>query len=43
MGEIIIPDAIKRKPGYLYYVDGEGNVCEAKMNRKGRKDKDEKE
>jgi len=38
MGEIILKDAVVRKPGYLYYVDGEGNVCEAKMSR-GRKKK----
>lgn len=40
MGKIIIPNAIKREPGFLYYVDGEGNVCEAKMAR--RKKKEEK-
>ena len=37
MGEIIIPNAVERKPGFLYYIDGEGNVCEAKMNQTGRK------
>ena len=30
---------IKRKKGYLYYVDAKGNVCEAKMARGGRKKK----
>lgn len=38
MGEIIIPNAVQRKPGYMYYIDGEGNICEAKMS-KGRKKK----
>jgi len=36
MGEIIIPNAIQRKEGYLYYIDGEGNICEAKMTRKAK-------
>jgi hypothetical protein len=40
MGEIIIPNAIKRRKGFLYYVDGEGNVCEAEM-QKGTKSKPE--
>jgi len=35
MGEIILKNAVKRKEGYLYYVDSEGNVCEAKMCRGG--------
>ena len=38
MGEILIKDAVKREVGYLYYVDGKGNVCRAKMSR-GRKSK----
>jgi hypothetical protein len=37
MGTIIVKNAVVRKPGYLYYVDGKGNVCEAKMARTGRK------
>ena len=37
MGNILIKNAVIRKPGYLYYVDGKGNVCEAKMSRTGRK------
>lgn len=36
MGEIIIKNAVERKPGFLYYVDGEGNICEAKMQRRGK-------
>jgi len=39
MGKIIVKNVVKRKPGYLYYVDGKGNVCEAKMARGGRKKK----
>ena len=39
MGKIIVKHVIKRKPGYLYYVDGSGNVCEAKMARGGKKRK----
>lgn len=38
MGEIILANVVERKSGYLYYVDGEGNVCEAKLVR-GRKKK----
>jgi hypothetical protein len=37
MGEIIIKNAVKREPGFLYYIDGKGNVCKAKMARNGRK------
>jgi len=36
MGRIIERNVVERKSGYLYYVDGQGNVCEAKMAR-GRK------
>jgi hypothetical protein len=39
MGKVIVKNVIKRKPGHLYYVDGKGNVCEAKMARGGRKKK----
>ncbi|MFH1787715.1 MAG: hypothetical protein ABH811_02920 [archaeon] len=39
MGKIIVKNVIKRKPGHLYYVDGKGNVCEAKMARGGKKRK----
>lgn len=39
MGSVIVRNVVKRKPGYLYYVDGKGNVCEAKMSRGGRKKK----
>lgn len=39
MGKVIAKNVIKRKKGYLYYVDGKGNVCEAKMARGGRRKK----
>ncbi len=39
MGKIIAKNVVKRKTGYLYYVDGKGNVCEAKMARGGKKKK----
>ncbi len=39
MGKVIKKNVIKRKPGYLYYVDGSGNVCEAKMSRGGKRKK----
>lgn len=42
MGKILVKNAVKRKPGYLYYVDGKGNVCEAKMARGGKKKKAKK-
>jgi hypothetical protein len=39
MGKVIAKKVVKRKSGYLYYVDGKGNVCEAKMARGGKKKK----
>ena len=39
MGEIILKDAVRREVGYLYYVDGKGNVCRAKMSRRGKSKK----
>lgn len=39
MGTILVKNAVQRKAGYLYYVDGQGNVCEAKMARGGKKKK----
>jgi hypothetical protein len=39
MGKIIAKNVVKRQSGYLYYVDGKGNVCEAKMARGGKKKK----
>ena len=37
--EILVENAVVREKGYLYFVDGKGNVCRAEMNRKGRKEK----
>lgn len=42
MGTIIAKGVVKRRKGYLYYVDGKGNVCEAKMARGGRRKKKKK-
>ena len=39
MGKIVAKKVVERKSGYLYYVDGNGNVCEAKMARGGKKKK----
>ena len=37
--EVLHKCGIKRKSGYLYFVDKKGNVSMAKMNRGGRKKK----
>ncbi len=42
MGVVIVKNAVTRKPGHLYYIDGKGNICEAKMSRGGRKKKKKK-
>jgi len=42
IGKVIARGVVKRKKGFLYYVDGKGNVCEAKMARGGRKKKKKK-
>ena len=39
MGKVIKKNVITRKPGHLYYIDGKGNVCEAKMARGGKRKK----
>ena len=39
MSKIIAKNIVVRKPGFLYYVDGQGNVCEEKMSRGGKKKK----
>ncbi|MAG39453.1 hypothetical protein CMI41_00595 [Candidatus Pacearchaeota archaeon] len=39
MGKVVVKNVVKRKAGHLYYVDGKGNVCEAKMARGGKKKK----
>ena len=39
MGKILLKGAVKRQKGYMYYVDGAGNVCEAVMARGGKRKK----
>jgi hypothetical protein len=39
MGKIIVKNAVVRKKGFLYYIDGQGNVCEAQMSHGGKKKK----
>ena len=39
LGKVIAKGVVTRKSGYLYYVDGQGNVCEARMARGGKKKK----
>lgn len=34
---IIVKNAVERRKGYMYYVDGKGNIGESKMNTKGGK------
>jgi len=34
MGKIIVKNAVERKPGFLYYIDGQGNLCSAVMAKK---------
>jgi len=43
MGKIIVENAVERKKGMIYYIDGEGNLCEAKMQHKGKSSKKKKE
>lgn len=43
MGIIIVEKAVERKPGYLYYIDGEGNLCEAEMAHGKKKDEEKEE
>jgi hypothetical protein len=37
MEKIILKNAVKREPGYLYYIDGDGSVCRAKMKYMAKK------
>lgn len=37
MSEIVARNVIKREAGYLYFIDKNGNVCRAKMKRRGKK------
>lgn len=39
MGKIIARNVVERRHGHLYYVDGQGNVCEAVMARGGGRKK----
>ena len=39
MGKIVVKNAVERKPGFLYYIDGEGNLCQADMKRGKKKKK----
>ena len=42
MGTIIVENAVVRKLGFLYYIDKDGNVCEAKMGKKEKSLKERK-
>jgi len=37
MGEKIIKVGVKKEPGYLYYIDKDGDVARAKMIRGGKR------
>ena len=39
MKKVVCKGCVARRPGYLYYVDGKGNVMETKMARGGKKKK----
>jgi hypothetical protein len=37
-GTIILKNAVQRRPGYIYYINGNGDICEAvSAVGKGRK------
>jgi hypothetical protein len=38
-GEIVKAKAVKREPGYLYFVDAEGNVCRTKLKKRKKVEK----
>ena len=38
-GKIIVKNAVERKPGMMYYIDGKGNLCAAEMSRGKKKKK----
>ena len=42
MAEKVAKVGIKKKPGYLYFVDKKGDISRAKMARGGRKKKKKK-
>lgn len=39
MAQKVYKCGIKKEPGYLYFVDGQGDVSRAKMARGGKKKK----
>jgi hypothetical protein len=39
MGTIVVKNAVERKPGFMYYINGKGDVCEAKMSHGNNKKK----
>ena len=41
MGIILVEHAVERKKGFLYYLNREGDLCEAEMKRGGTKKKKE--
>ena len=43
MGKIVVKNAVKREPGKIYYIDGEGNLCVSDMARGRKKKKEKKE
>ena len=40
--EVLVKNAVKREPGYLYFVDKDGSVCRSKMARGKKLDKSKK-
>ena len=41
MGEKVAKVGIKKEPGYLYYIDKDGDVARAKMQKGGKKKEEE--
>jgi len=39
MGKVVCKCGIKKKKGYLYYIDRKGSACEAKMVVGGKRKK----
>ena len=35
MGKIIVKNAVVREKGFLYYINGTGDLCSAEMKKKG--------
>ena len=35
--KIIVKNVVRRKEGYMYYVDGEGNICEQELEKPPKK------